>query len=224
MRNIVQKVYSKAPDSEAQVVYRRAALHRVNRRHALEQAARKAARQIVEDAAHHAQAQYEQARFEGYRDGIALFVDVLVDETVRLSQTYASQLERERGAIAHDVQKLFEDSETATALIKEYLDTQDADSDRPVTVHLPQWCRLNQCAVEHLQANSGRRIALTASPNDQFVISNGQFSISFTPFSASTDVCMRAAHRNRQGVPDATADIVEALLSRVQQTRSSDST
>ncbi|WP_203226109.1 hypothetical protein, partial [Xanthomonas phaseoli] len=61
-------------------------------------------------------------------------------------------------------------------------------------------------------------------PNDQFVISDGQFSISFTPFSASTDVCMRAAHRNRQGVPDATADIVEALLSRVQQTRSSNST
>ncbi|WP_155393088.1 hypothetical protein [Xanthomonas albilineans] len=223
MRKIVQKVYNKAPDSEAQVVYRHAALDRANRRHALEQAAKKSARKIIEDAEHYAHTQYEQARFEGYRDGIRLFVDTLIDETTHLSQTYALQLEQERGAIAHNVRKLFEDSKTATALIEEYLDTQDADSDRSVTVYIPKWCKLSQLSIDHLQTNNGRRITLTTSPNDHFVISNGQFSVSFAPFSASTDICSRAVQRHQQRVPDTTANIVEALLSYVQQIRISNS-
>ncbi|MCY0387205.1 hypothetical protein OVY01_08160 [Robbsia sp. Bb-Pol-6] len=189
----------------------------------MEETARKIARRIVDDAGREVDARYEQARLDGYRDGIALFVDVLIGETTQLSQTYAAQLARERDAIARDVEMLFTDTETVNALIEEYLGVKDRETDQPVSVHLPRWCRLDPCEVDRLQANSGRRLALSPSPNDRLVIGHGPFSLSFTPAAASTQVCARMQRGARGPGADITAKMVAALLSRAQQTEEKES-
>jgi hypothetical protein len=225
MQSLFNRVYKKAPRAESGILFRRAALQRVNRDHALETVARQRAKAIVRDAEKQAEIQHAQARLDGYRDGIALFLDLLIAETDRVAQTYADEIASERQEVIHRVEALLKDTETARALAEEYLqaDNVKARGDRQVTVYVPHWCKLRAEVVDQLSVDAAHRVVLTGSPTDRFVISDGQFAISFSPFDASAQICTRPHRTDRAITPDITSQFLTALLSRIQNSKQTES-
>ncbi|MGF7190229.1 hypothetical protein JOE11_003277 [Robbsia andropogonis] len=218
MQKILHKIYAKAPEAEADVLYRRKALYKVNRRDALDVAARKAARRIVVCATREAANQYVVARSEGYRDGLTVLVEEVANQIEHLSMSYETQLSDFYAAITADVERLFRDTETARALIEEYIEVKNVGGDESITVYVPRWCRLSCAGVDQLRTSSGRRIKLASSPSNRFVISNGRFSISFYPPEASSEISNKLVHNSKPTNLSNAKHMLSALMARLQPT------
>ena len=219
MQRIFRAIYEKAPRAESGIVFRRAALRRVNRAHAGEALARRRAKALIRDAAHQVSVRHDEGRLAGYRDGINCFLDVLIAETGRVAETYASDVAAEHQDIVRRVEALFKDTETARALAEEYLQRSAAKPprDRQITVYVPHWCTLRAEVVDQLQVNTAYPLVMAASRNDRFVISDGQFSISFAPVDAADRICTQPRRTIRPLPPALTGTILSALLARMQE-------